>query len=147
MGMGITRETVGDILVGQGSCDLFVTEEMAPYLLQNFTEAGRTKLKLSQIPLCDVCIPQAEIQEIRDTVSSLRLDSLISSGFRISRSCAVQYITAGKAAIDGLPCEKPDKIMDAGAKISVRGLGKIKIHSVNGLTKKGRISVVIHRYM
>lgn len=147
MGMGITRETVGDILVDKGSCDLFVTEEMAPYLLQNFTEVGRTKLKLSQIPLCEVSVPQAQVQEIRDTVSSLRLDSLISSGFRISRSSAVQYITAGKAAIDGLPCEKPDKAVVEGAKISVRGLGKIKIHSVNGLTKKGRISVVIHHYV
>jgi RNA-binding protein YlmH len=32
-------------------------------------------------------------------------------------------------------------------KISVRGLGKIKLASVNGKTKKDRISVVIHRYV
>ena len=52
-----------------------------------------------------------------------------------------------KAAIDGLPCEKPDKPVGEGAKISVRGLGKIKLHSINGRTKKDRISVVIHRYV
>ena len=33
-----------------------------------------------------------------------------------------------------------------GNKVSVRGLGKIKLHAVNGKTKKDRISVVIHRY-
>ena len=77
----------------------------------------------------------------------MRLDSAISSGFRIGRSLAAQYITGGKAAIDGLPCEKPDKLISEGMKISVRGLGKIKIHSVGGQTKKGRISVVIHRYV
>ena len=78
---------------------------------------------------------------------SLRLDSAIATGFRIGRSLAAQYITAGKAAIDGLPCEKPDKQVAEGMKISVRGLGKIKIHSVSGETKKGRIWVVIHRYI
>lgn len=147
MGMGIGRETVGDILVGKGSCDFFVTKELAPYLLQNLQDVGRTRVRLHQIPLREVSVPEAEILEIRDTVASLRLDSVISSGFRIGRSAAAQYVTAGKAAVDGLPCEKCDKLLSAGMKISVRGLGKIKIHSVNGQTKKGRISVVIHRYV
>lgn len=80
-------------------------------------------------------------------MASLRLDSVISSGFRIGRSLAAQYISGGKAAIDGLPCEKPDKSVTEGAKISVRGLGKIKLFSINGITKKGRISVEIHRYV
>lgn len=105
MGAGVGRETVGDICVDKGSCDFFVTAEIAPYLLQNFTSAGRTKLHLSQIPLSGVHIPEPEIKEIRDTLASLRLDSVISSGFRIGRSLAAQYVTAGKAAIDGLPCE------------------------------------------
>jgi RNA-binding protein YlmH len=124
-----------------------VTTEIAPYLLQNFTSAGRTKLRLAAIPLSEAAIPEPEVKEIRDTLASLRLDSVISSGFRIGRSLAAQHISAGKAAIDGLPCEKPDKAVAEGAKISVRGLGKIRLTTVNGQTKKGRISVVIHRYV
>ena len=147
MGAGIGRETVGDICVDKGSCDFFVTAEIAPYILQNFTSAGRTKLHLEQIPLSEANIPEPEVKEIKDTLASLRLDSVISSVFRIGRSLAAQYVSAGKAAIDGLPCEKPDKTVPEGAKISVRGLGKIKLHSVNGRTKKDRISVVIHRYV
>ena len=147
MGAGIARETVGDICVGNGSCDFFVTREIAPYILQNFDSAGRTKLHLQQIPLTQAQIPQPETKQIRDTLASLRLDSVISTGFRISRGAAAQYITAGRAAIDGLPCEKPDKAVEEGAKISVRGLGKIKLQAVNGQTKKGRISVVIDRYI
>ncbi len=147
MGIGIGRETVGDICVGTGSCDFFVTAEIAPFLLQNFQSAGRTKLHLTQVPLTTVAVPVPETEEIRDTVSSLRLDSIISAGFRIGRSTAAQHIAAGKAAIDGLPCDKPDKPLTEGAKISVRGLGKIQLLSVNGRTKKGRISVVINRYV
>ncbi len=147
MGAGIAREALGDICVGNGSCDFFVTEQIAPFLLQSFTGAGRTKLSLTQVPLTQAQIPEPEVREIRDTLASLRLDSVISAGFRISRGSAAQYITAGKAAINGLPCEKPDKAVEEEAKISVRGLGKILLKSVNGQTKKGRISVVIHRYV
>ena len=147
MGAGIGRETVGDICVGKGYCDFFVTAEIAPYILQSFTSAGRTKLSISQIPLTEANIPEPEVKEIKDTLASLRLDSVISSGFRIGRSLAAQYVSAGKAAIDGLPCEKPDKAVAEGVKISVRGLGKIKLASIGNRTKKDRISVVIHRYV
>ena len=147
MGVGIARETIGDICVGKGQCDFFVTQEIAPYILQNFTGAGRTKVHLEQIPFTEASVPEPEIKEIRDTVASIRLDSVISSGFRIGRSAAAQYVSAGKVAIDGLPCEKPDKQLDEGVKISVRGLGKIKLRTINGKTKKDRISIIIDRYI
>ena len=147
MGAGIARETLGDICVGPGFCDFFVTAEIAPYLLQNFTSAGRTKLHLTQIPLDKASIPQPETKQIRDTLASLRLDSVIASGFRVSRSLAAQYVTQGKAAIDGLTCEKPDKAVAEGAKISVRGLGKIRLTTIGNRTKKDRISVIIDRYV
>ena len=147
MGAGIGRETVGDICVDKGSCDFFVTAEIAPYILQNFTSAGRTRVHIRQIPLTEASMPAPEVKEIKDTLASLRLDSVISSGFRIGRSLACQYIQTGKAAVDGLPCEKPDKPVAEGMKISVRGLGKIQLAAVGGKTKKDRISVVIHRYV
>ena len=62
MGAGIARETVGDICVGKGYCDFFVTTEIAPYVEQNFFSAGRTKLHLTRIPLRDAHIPEPEIK-------------------------------------------------------------------------------------
>ncbi len=147
MGCGVERDVLGDILVSKGSCDFFVTAQISDFIAQNFLSAGRTRLKILPIPLTQVQAVDAEFEEIRDTVASLRLDSVISTGFRIGRSLASGYISAGKAAIDGLPCEKADKQVNEGMKISVRGLGKIKVHSVSGQTKKGRIWVVIHKYL
>ena len=147
MGAGIAREVLGDICVGKDSCDFFVTAEISAYILQNFTSAGRAKVSLNRIPLSEVSVPEPEVKEIKDTLASLRLDNVVSSGFRIGRSLAAQYIGAGKAAINGLPCEKPDKAVAEGDKISLRGMGKIKLKTVGGQTKKGRISVVIDRYV
>lgn len=147
MGAGIAREVLGDICVGSGYCDFFVTEEIAPYVLQNFTGAGRTKVRLEKISLKGLSVPEPETKELRDTLASLRLDSVIAAGFRIGRSLSAQYVISGKASVNGLPCDKPDRIVEEGCKVSVRGLGKIKLKAVNGQTKKGRISVVIDRYV
>jgi len=147
MAVGIARETLGDIFPGEGCCDFFVTREIAPYVLQNLTSAGKAALHLHAVALDEVSLPEPETQEIRDTVSSLRLDSVISSGFRMGRSLARDLILAGKAAINGLPCEKPDKALDEGCKISLRGYGKIRLRQIGGVTKKGRISIIIDRYI
>ncbi len=147
MGAGIARETIGDICVDKGSCDFFVSKEIAAYLLTDFQSAGRTKLRLTRIPLTEAHIPTPEIREIRDTLASVRLDAVISSGFRISRGQAAGMINAAKVSVNGLPCTKSDKAVDQADTVSVRGLGKIKLAQVNGQTKKGRISVVIHRYV
>lgn len=147
IGAGISRESIGDICIGTGSCDFFVTREIAPFVLQNLISAGRTRLHLSQASLAELSLPEPQTKEIRDTVASLRLDSVISSGFRIGRSLAAKYVETGKAAINGLPCEKADKPVRQDDKISVRGLGKILLRTVNGETKKGRISIVIDKYI
>lgn len=146
MGIGIVREAVGDILVGDGCCCFFVTEEIAPYILQQLDSAGRTSLQLQQIPIQQAIIPAQAFSVIQDTVSSMRFDSILSSGFRISRSAACEYIAAGRAAIDGVPCQKPDRTVTQGSKLSLRGLGKIQLIQIGHITKKGRISVTIHRY-
>ena len=147
MGAGVARETVGDICVDKGSCDFFVTREIAPWLLQSFSSAGRTKFRLQEVPLGDAHIPQPELKIIKDTLASPRLDAVISSGFRIGRGAASDYVAAGRAAVNGLPCTKSDKPVAQGDTVSVRGLGKIRLAQINGQTKKGRISVVIERYV
>ena len=147
MGAGIARQTVGDILTQPGRCVFFVTAEIGPYVLQNLTSAGRTALHLEQTDLRDVQLPQAETKLLRDTLASLRLDSLVSAGFRIGRSLAAQHILAGRAAVDGIPCEKPDKAVAQGCVVTVRGLGKLRLKEVCGETKKGRVAVLIEKYI
>ena len=147
MGSGIKRETVGDIYVGTGSCDFLVLREILPYLLQNLTSAGRTKLHVEEIPIDALQIPQQSVKNVRDTVSSLRLDGIVSSGFSISRGKAADYIAAGKAELNYLPCQKGDKPVSEGDVISIRGLGKIRLEHIGGNTKKGRISIEITRFL
>lgn len=147
MGCGVKRETVGDICVGVGSCNFFVLREIAPYIEQNLLSAGRVKLHVEAIPLGQANIPKPETVLRHDTLASLRLDSVISSGFRISRGQATKYVQSGVVSVDGLPVVKPDKQVGEGTVISLRGLGKIRLTEVRGQTKKGRISVEIEKFV
>ena len=146
MGIGIKRETVGDIYVGRGQCDFFLLREILPYVLDNFLSAGRTKLHLEQISLDEVQLPEITVKQIKDTVSSLRLDSIAGSGFGLARGKACDLIAAGKVSVNDLPCMKADKLLQEGDKVSARGFGKLVLTQVGGRTKKDRISIIIERY-
>ena len=147
MGCGIKRETVGDIYVGDGTCDFLVTREILPYVLDNLVSAGRTKLHVEQISLESLAGPQFTLKEIRDTVSSLRLDSIVGSGFNMARGKASALIETGKVSLNDLPCIKPDKLLNEGDKVSARGFGKLILAQVGGKTKKDRISILIEKYV
>ena len=62
----------------------------------------------------------------------------------LARDLAQQL--SGGAAVDGLPCQKPDRQVAPGAVISLRGMGKIRLAEVKGQTRKGRISVEIEKF-
>lgn len=145
MGIGIKRETVGDIYVGTGTCDLLVTREIMPYVLDNFLSAGRTRLHLQELSLEQVCVPEVTVKELRDTVSSLRLDSIVGSGFGMARGKASALIESGRVSLNDLPCLEGDRLLSQGDRISARGFGKLILAEVGGKTKKDRISIVIQR--
>ena len=147
MGSGIKRETVGDIYVAGGSCDFLVLREILPYVLQNLTSAGRTKLSLQEISLADIQLPQQAVKTVRDTVPSLRLDGIISSGFFHFPRQGGGLCVGRKAELNYLPCMKGDKQVSEGDLVSVRGLGKLRLEKVGGNTKKGRISIEISRFL
>ena len=68
----------------------------------------------------------------------------------IGMSALIRYfLSQGKivAGYDRTPTPLTARLIEEGAKIALRGSGKIYLASVNGITKKGRISVVIHRYI
>lgn len=147
LGQGIDREKVGDILVGEGSCDLLVFRELCPYLMQNFSEAGRARLRVEEIPPEDLQIPRAQVKTIHDTVSSPRLDAVMAAGFSVGRSKAAGLIAAGKVELNHRPCIKGDRMVEQGDVLTCRGLGKCVVTGMGGLSKKGRVILTLERYL
>lgn len=147
MGMGVAREKVGDILVTAESADILVLDTVADFLLQSWESAGRTRLRLSEVERSCIHIPQASTEEVRDTVSSLRLDAVIAAGLRMYRGKAAELVSSGRVQVNWMECTKADKLLAEGDTVSARGFGKFRLAAVGGTTKKGRISVTLLRYV
>ena len=147
MALGIERETLGDILVSEGSADLAVSAGIAPYLLDNWSSAGRTALHLSRIAPDALRVPEQQVREIRDTVATLRLDAVTAAGFSMSRGKAAELIAAGRVQKNYREAAKGDAPVAQGDVISARGLGKFEVAEVGGLSKKGRTGILLRRYL
>lgn len=146
-GLGIAREKVGDILVGAESADLIVLESVAEFLIQSWESAGRARLRVTPLEPDALHIPAERFQEVRDTVSALRLDAVSAAGFRTARGKAADLIRSGHVQVNWLECVKPDRLLAPGDTVSARGLGKFQLTEAGSATKKGRIPVVLKRYV
>ncbi len=143
MGQRIERELIGDILVGDYGAQLLVCREIVPFLMENFTGAGRARLTLRELSADELHLPARQPERRRDTLSSLRLDCVVAAGFRLSRRDAAEVVRAGRVLIDGLPCEKPDRLVQAGQILTLRGRGRVTLEEVGGFSRKGRVVVTL----
>ena len=125
---------------------MIVSTSVAEFLLRDWTGAGRVRLTVSEIGRDELAIPEAKITEVQGTVSSLRLDAVISSAFSMSRGKAADLIAAGKVSLDHTPCLKGDKSVSEGSILTARGFGKAVVRECSRLSKKGRIILIIDRY-
>ena len=149
MGLGLTRESIGDILVDKAghTADVLAMDTAVAYLLQEWHQAGRVKMQVEEIALHDLHIPQLAFREVRDTVASLRLDSIVSAGFSLARGKAADAIESGKVQLNWQEVTKPGASVTGGDVITLRGLGKCELTAVGNPTKKGRYGVTIKRYL
>lgn len=146
MGLGIRRGVIGDILVGDDGADIIVLKDMAEYLLQNLTGAGKAHISTEEISLQELRIPAADITEFTDTVASLRLDAVLASAFRMSRGKAAEAIRQGLVFVDHLEATRTDMNITEGMELVIRHMGKAKLTKVGRRTRKDRISITIARW-
>ena len=147
MGIGLTREKVGDILVRKENAQVIVLREAAPILLSQFDQAGRYRLKLREIPLSQLAPVPVQVKVVHDTVAALRLDAVLASGFSIARGKAADLISAGRVSVNHRECVKGDKAVAEGDVLTCRGLGKCVLTAVGGQSRKGRVMIEIERYV
>lgn len=147
LGLGIDRSVTGDILVRDDGADIIIVPDIAVFLLEEYIQVGRTHVSRELKPLSELIIPEVRTQMIRDTIPSTRLDSVIASAFKLSRSKASEAIRGGIVSVDHIECLKPDARVEEGSILVLKGKGKAVLKEIGGESKKGRIWVVIEKYL
>lgn len=146
MSLGIARETVGDILVGEGRAVAFFSEEMARYVKSQINKISNTGVTVEE----GFCFPlpgMSAFEEISDTVASTRLDCIVASLIKSSRGTATELIEDKMVSLNSVCCEKATKMVVSGDKITIRGKGKFIIDSVNMRSKKDRLILKAKKYI
>lgn len=147
LSLGIKREKTGDILVFEDGAQIIVSEEIAAYLAENYTSAGRTPLAVTVESIDKLKLAQIKIERLRLPLSSLRLDNAVAAVFGVSRRNAAEAIGSGLVFVNSVENKKPDFQLKGGEKLVLRGRGKAIFVGAGGTSRKGKIYAEFDRYL
>lgn len=147
LGLGLDRSVIGDILVRPDGADIIVTSDIADFLLSEYSQVGRAEVRTSLVSLDALIMPELRRETVKDTVPSLRLDNIVSSAFKLSRANAVTAIRSGLVSVDHVETTKPDARIEEGSTLVLKGKGKAILKEIGGESKKGRIWIIVERFV
>jgi RNA-binding protein YlmH len=143
MSLGLKRCKFGDILIKGDKVQFLVSKEINDYIKNNLESIGRATIQLKEIELEKAIIPENSLIEQSVTVSSLRLDTVISGVLNLSRQKSLHIIQQGLVKVNWTVIENPSFNCDTGDLLSVRGYGRVKILSNEGKTKKEKWRIIV----
>ncbi len=144
--LGIDRGKLGDILIKNNTGYLFVDQAIGLYIVDTLTKIKHTNVSCTLTQLEEVDIAPS-YQEIRGTISSVRLDSVLALALKSSRSSISELISGGKVFINSRLITQNSTSLKENDIISVRGHGKFIYCGITNQTKKGRLYATILRYI
>ncbi|WP_100330840.1 YlmH family RNA-binding protein [Bacillus xiapuensis] len=143
MGLGLRRGKFGDILTDGRKFQVLAAKEVSSYMQLNLTRIGKISISLKGCPLSEALKEAEEWKEIRTTVSSLRLDAILSAASPLSRQKAQTLIKSGSVKVNWKKVEDTAFECSAGDIFSVRGVGRSKLIATEGKTKKDKWRIVL----
>jgi RNA-binding protein YlmH len=138
IGLGLKREVIGDIRQGQIGVYIAATKEIAPFLINNWEEIGKTSIEIIY-PDGELSLQPDQGEVLRITVASPRLDAVLAESFGVSRTLAQNWISQEKVKRNDLIVLKNETEVRVGDMISCRGQGRLYLSETKP-TRKGRIA-------
>lgn len=146
MKLGIKREKLGDILVEEEGADIILHPDILEFLQNNVTQLTRfQKANIEEVSLQNIKHIIIEKENIKITVSSMRLDNIVAELAKCSRNKANEIIAQERVLVNFVPTTKQTKEIKQEDKITIRGKGRFVIKEILGTTKKGRIMLQIEK--
>lgn len=138
MGLGIKRETLGDIIIKENEGYIFCLDTVAEYIADNLKKVRHTSVKCSKINTLPESV-NPEYTEKIIVVASQRLDAVIGAVYNISRNESNSLFTSKRVFINNKLTENNSHKIKDGDIISVRGFGRFKWCGMLQETRKGKL--------
>jgi len=146
MALNLKRETIGDILVGEGRCISFFLPQAAEVASAEISKIGRVGVSVQRGIVGE---PPAlyHTQNMEGVVSSPRLDCLVALACKVSREKAQNFIRSGVVTLCWQICTDTAVTVEEGDVFSIRGFGKFRLEKIGTPTKKGRFHLIYSKYV
>lgn len=145
MNLGIDRSTIGDIFIQENEGYVFCLSSISDYILESLDKVKHTNIKCEKI--------KDSLRFIKDkgktleiTVTSDRIDVVVSGVYHISRSESLSYFVKGIVYVNGRLCTSNAKVLKEGDVVNVRGMGKFLYQGINHITKKDKCRISVQLY-
>lgn len=139
--LGISRDKIGDIFPVGDKAFVLATKPISTFILSQLYRIRHVPVKVTEVDFQEVKRSEEEVHSQVVSVSSLRLDLIISSAFGISREQSSRLISSGDVKVQWKAIYKRDELMEPGKMISVRRHGRIYLEEVLGTSSKGKIRI------
>lgn len=150
MNLGIEREVLGDIITSSSLITYIICKDsMANYIADNYTTVRHTQINCDIIDDPDALSTlniSPNFEEVVGSVSSLRIDCILSLAFNKSRTQISDNIKSGLVYVNSRLTESPSYILKENDTVSMRGYGKFIFKETGGLSKKGKTYIKILKY-
>lgn len=143
----LSENFFGDIIIDNDRYFISVLNTIKEYMMNNFIQISSKKVKLIEVDFSTVKNYQLNFMDINLSVSSLRLDNIISKLIPTSRSVSDQFIKDKKVIVNYNLCTNKNYILKDGDIFSIRGIGKFKYIGINYLKPNSKKSIIIKKYM
>ncbi len=147
MGLGIRRETIGDLFPTESGCTFAAMQDVVGHITASLDKVSSPGATTERCGFERLIPTPSQVKGIKSTVASLRLDSVIAEAFSVSRSDAQDAIRRGLVSVNYLECRSVSEDVSQGDILRWQGKGKAKLVTCGGLSRKGNTIVVIHRYV
>lgn len=141
VGLGLKRDRLGDILLTEEKQQIVVANEIADYIQIHLQQISRYSIRCEAVSLSEVAIPSEDWRFQNKTVSSLRLDVILSELLSSSRAKITPLIKAGRVKVNWKVVEQTSLTLKEGDILSVKGHGRFLFAEIEGLTKKEKFRV------
>ena len=148
MKLGVEREKIGDISVKSKGAEIVIKNEVQKFLMQNLGSLTRfSAAEIEAKKIEDLKEIEAQKVEITEIVASLRLDNIVASLARTSRSKAIDILEQERVFLNFKNETKSSKQVKVGDVITIRGKGRFVFKEISGNTKKGRYVIKIDKFI
>lgn len=145
MSLGIKRELMGDLIVEDGFCYGIVSDEIFDFLVENLKEIGKNPVIVEEINKSEV--PGLKFKELIESISSVRLDNIVSVMTNSSRTKGQELIEAGDVCINYVVDKEKNNNLKEGDIVTIRKKGKFVFKKILGENKKGKIRILIKKFI